>query len=144
MDKVHRHSQHTMVTDKYHVGSDVHTAVFWNYIFCDMTLYSVLKVNWIFGAAYCLHFLGRRTSQARKQSGAGSKQTNVRLIFYSHRELSHWKLISKSLKRKMYLSNGSPDLDFSMVSNGDEEVSRRITVILFFSSYVMKYDIAWN
>jgi hypothetical protein len=44
----------------------------------------------------------------------------------------------------MYLSNGSPDLDLSMVSNGDEEVSRRITVILFFSSYVIKYDVAWN
>jgi hypothetical protein len=48
---------------------------------------------------------------------------------------------SDSLKRKMYLRNGFPDLDLSMVSNGDD-ASRRIIVVLLYSSYVMKYDVA--
>jgi hypothetical protein len=42
----------------------------------------------------------------------------------------------------MYLSNGFPDLDLSMVSNGDD-ASRRITFVLLYS-YVMKYDVDWN
>jgi hypothetical protein len=48
-----------------------HSSVFWN-----ITLCSLLEVNWRFGETCRLHLQGRRNSQARNKREAGNKQSN--------------------------------------------------------------------
>jgi hypothetical protein len=51
------------------VEFEVPTAVATNNVFFDITPCSPVKVNQRFGETYCLHFQGRRVSQASSKQG---------------------------------------------------------------------------